>query len=183
MTELALHILDIVQNSIRANAEIIEINISESIDDDDFIIVIKDNGAGMDDAELQQVTDPFFTTRTTRKVGMGIALLKQCAEQTGGSLKITSQKGIGTILEAKLKHRHIDRPILGDIAGTMTLLIGANPLIHFIYTHQTYLSSFELDSLEVKAELEDVPINDPQILKALKELFNENLEMIDASIH
>lgn len=182
MTELALHILDIVQNSIRAKAEKIEITISENPENDLFVIKILDDGMGMDETQVQLVTDPFYTTRTTRKVGMGIALLKQCAEQTGGSLELSSQKGSGTILEAKLKHRHIDRPILGDIAGTMTLLIGANPLIRFIYIHQTPLSSFELDTLEVLEELDDVPINDRDILKALEEMINENLEMIEASL-
>jgi hypothetical protein len=182
MTELSLHILDIVQNSIRAKAGKIEVAISEDTDNDFFVIKIQDDGVGMDETQLQVVTDPFFTTRTTRKVGMGIALLKQCAEQTGGSLKLSSQKGYGTVLEAILRHQHVDRPILGDIAGTMTLLIGANPLIRFIYTHQTMLSSFELDTLEVLEELDDVPINDRDILKALKEMIDENLEMINACL-
>lgn len=183
MTELALHILDIVQNSIRAKACKIEVLIKEDIENDVFNIEIHDDGAGMELDELKMVSDPFFTTRTTRKVGMGISLLKQCAEQTGGSLVLTSRKGEGTQLKVKMHHRHIDRPILGDIAGTMTLLIGANPLIRFIYIHETPLSSFELDTLEVLEELDGVPINDRDILKAIHEMINENLEMIGASLN
>lgn len=182
MTELALNILDIVQNSIRAKASKIEVMIDENIENDHFEITIKDNGEGMDNDQLSGVTDPFFTTRTTRKVGLGISLLKQSAEQTGGHLELTSQKNIGTILKAVFSHKNVDRPILGDIAGTMTLLIGANPQIRFIYTHQTPLSLFEFDTKEVLEELDDVPINDRDILKALKELINENLNMIEATL-
>ena len=183
MNEIALHILDIVQNSIQAQATKIEILISENLTEDLFEIVITDNGKGMTDAQLREVTDPFFTTRTTRKVGMGIALLKQGAEQTGGSLEIKSTVDSGTYLKAVYHHKHVDRPILGDIAGTMTLLIGANPQIHFIYNHQTPLSSFEFDTDEVLEELGGVPVNDPDILKALKELIEENLELIEATIN
>jgi len=182
MTELALNILDIVQNSIRAKASKIEVMIDENIENDHFGITIKDNGEGMDSEQMSEVSDPFFTTRTTRKVGLGISLLKQSAEQTGGRLELSSQKNIGTILHAVFSHKSIDRPVLGDIAGTMTLLIGANPQIRFLYTHQTPLSTFELDTNEVLEELDDIPINDRDILKALKELIIENLNMIEATL-
>lgn len=183
MNEIALHILDIVQNSIRAEASKIEIMIDEDKVKDVFEIVIVDNGKGMTDEQLKEVDDPFFTTRTTRNVGMGIALLKQGAEQTGGRLEVHSEPGKGTQLKAFYHHAHVDRPILGDMAGTMTLLIGANPKIRFIYNHQTNLSSFEFDTNEVLEELDGVPINDAEILKALKELIEENLEMIEATIN
>jgi len=181
MNELALHILDIVQNSISANASIIEVIIDENIDKDLYIIEIQDNGKGMSNEVLQEVSDPFFTTRTTRKVGLGISLLKQIAEQTGGFLKIVSEEGKGTHLTASFSHKHLDRPVLGDIAGTMTLLIGANPQIRFLYIHRTPLSDFEFDTKEVLVELEGTPINHPDILKALKEMIEENLEMIESS--
>ncbi len=181
MNELALHILDIVQNSIAANASVIEVIIDEDQSKDRYLIEINDNGKGMSQEVLQEVADPFFTSRTTRKVGLGISLLKQNAEQTGGSLTITSEEGKGTQLTASFSHKHLDRPVLGDMAGTMTLLIGANPQIRFIYTHRTPLSDFEFDTKEVKEELEGTPINHPDILKALKELIEENLEMIESS--
>lgn len=181
MNEIALHILDIVQNSLRAQATMIEVMINEELSKNIFEIVINDNGKGMTNEQFREVDDPFFTTRTTRKVGMGIALLKQGAEQTGGFLEISSQQGKGTSLKAVYHHHHVDRPVLGDIAGTMTLLIGANPQIRFIYHHRTSLSSFEFDTDEVLVELDGVPINDPAILKALKELIEENLDLIEAT--
>lgn len=183
MKELSLHILDIVQNSISAKANCIEVIIEENETKDLYVIEIVDNGNGVDDKLKDSITDPFFTTRTTRKIGLGISLLKQNAEQTGGSLEIISVKGKGTRLKAIFSFKHYDRPILGDIAGTLTLLIGANPEIRFIYTHRTPLSDFEFDTKEVKKELEGTPISHPDILKALKELISENLDMIEATIN
>jgi hypothetical protein len=180
MTELSLHILDIVQNSISAEASKIEIRINENISDDQYVIEIIDNGKGMDEEMVKNVTDPFFTTRTTRKIGVGLSLFKQNAEQTGGNMIIGSKAGEGTIVKAAFGYNHIDRLPLGDMAGTMTLLIGANPKIRFIYTHNTPLSEFEFDTNEVKEELGNVPINHPDILKVLKIMIEENLEMIEA---
>lgn len=183
MNEIALHILDIVQNSIRAQATKIEVMINEVPGENLYEMIINDNGKGMTDTQLKEVEDPFFTTRTTRKVGMGIALLKQNAEQTGGRLEVKSEPRNGTVLKAVFQHQHVDRPVLGDMAGTMTLLIGANPQIRFIYSHQTPLSTFDFDTDEVLEELDGVPINDPEILRALKELIEENLELIEATIN
>lgn len=183
MNEIALHILDIVQNSIRAQATKIEVMINEVPGENLYEMIINDNGKGMTDTQLKEVEDPFFTTRTTRKVGMGIALLKQNAEQTGGRLEVKSEPQNGTVLKAVFQHQHVDRPVLGDMAGTMTLLIGANPQIRFIYSHQTPLSTFDFDTDEVLEELDGVPINDPEILRALKELIEENLELIEATIN
>ena len=181
MTELSLYILDIVQNSISAEATRVDIVVEEDQRNDKYIITIADNGKGMDAETLTKVSDPFFTTRTTRKVGVGISLFKQNAEQTGGSFSIESEPGKGTKVSVIFGFSHLDRPILGDIAGTITLLIGANPQIRFIYIHKTALSDFEFDTKEAKEELEGVPINHPDILKALKELIADNLEIIEAS--
>ncbi len=180
MTELSLHILDIVQNSISAEANKIEIRIEEDIPNNRYVITISDNGRGMDEETLSHVTDPFFTTRTTRKVGVGISLFQQNAELTGGNLSIDSVVGKGTKVTAIFGYNHIDRLPLGDMAGTMTLLIGANPKIRFIYNHITPLSDFEFDTIEVLEELGKVPINHPDILKVLKEMIKENLELIEA---
>jgi anti-sigma regulatory factor (Ser/Thr protein kinase) len=180
MKELSLHILDIVQNSISAQAYKIEIIIDENISEDQYVITIIDNGKGMDEEMLKNVTDPFFTTRTTRDVGVGLSLFKQNAEQTGGTLTIESKPGEGTTVKAVFGFKHIDRLPLGDMAGTMTLLIGANPKIRFIYNHNTPLSEFEFDTNEVREELGKIPINHPDILKALKEMIEENLDMIEA---
>jgi hypothetical protein len=180
MNEISLHILDIVQNSITAEASKIEIRIDENIPNNEYVIEIIDNGKGMNEEMLKNVTDPFFTTRTTRNVGVGLSLFKQNAEQTGGSMTIESKSGEGTKVKAIFVYDHIDRLPLGDMAGTMTLLIGANPKIRFIYTHNTSLSEFEFDTKEVLEELGKVPINHPDILKALNEMIKENLEMIEA---
>lgn len=182
MQELSLHILDIIQNSVRANATKIELNVTENPKLDQYLIVINDNGCGVDKETLDLLSDPFYTTRTTRKVGLGISLFKHSAEQTGGTLDITSEEGKGTCLTASLSYNHIDRPAMGDIAGTMTLLIASYPQIHFIYNHHTPISDFEFDTNEVKAELEGVPINNAKIIKFLKELIDDNLEMIGANL-
>ncbi|HPB05634.1 MAG TPA: ATP-binding protein [Prolixibacteraceae bacterium] len=181
MTELSLHILDIVQNSIRAEANTIEITINEQISEDRYTIIITDNGSGMDEETLKNAIDPFFTTRTTRKVGIGLSLFKQNAELSGGTMTVESKLGQGTKVSALFGFSHIDRLPLGDMAGTMTLLIGANPKIRFIYNHITQLSDFEFDTNEVLEELGKVPINHPDILKALKEMIEENLDMIEAA--
>lgn len=182
MQELSLHILDIVQNSVVANATQITVEVTENPKSDAYIIEIIDNGSGIDAETLTQIADPFYTTRTTRKVGMGIALLKHSAEQTGGTLSIESEEGAGTKIKALFSFGHIDRPIMGDIAGTMTLLIGSYPLIRFIYNHHTPLSDFEFDTKEVKVELEGVPINKPEILRFLKELIKDNLAWVEAKL-
>lgn len=183
MEELSLHIMDIVQNSIRANASKIEVTVSENIDNNQFCIEIKDNGDGMDELFLKKVTNPFVTSRTTRKVGLGISLLMQNAELAGGNLTIQSKLNEGTILATNFEHNHLDRPILGDIAGTMTLLIGANPQIRFIYLHKTAKSEFRLDSEELRKELDGAPLEIPEIHRAVRELINENLKEIEATIN
>ena len=131
MKDLSSHMMDIVQNSIRAEASWIQIRICEDPEADLFLIEIQDNGCGMDEATLARVRDPFFTSRTVRKVGLGIPLLQQNAERTGGKVSIVSQPGQGTTLTARFGHSHLDRPPLGDVAETLTLLAAANPAIHF----------------------------------------------------
>lgn len=182
MQELSLHILDIIQNSVRANATRIELNVTENPKSNKYLIVINDNGCGVGKETLEQLCDPFYTTRTTRKVGMGISLFKHSAEQTGGTVDITSEEGEGTCLTASFSYNHIDRPSMGDIAGTMTLLIASYPQIRFIYNHHTPLSDFEFDTNEVNAELEGVPINNVKIINFLKNLINDNLDMIGANL-
>ncbi|MCF8360173.1 MAG: ATP-binding protein [Prolixibacteraceae bacterium] len=182
MKELSLHILDIVQNAITAQSDLIEVVVDENEKTDTYTITINDNGKGMDEEMIKKVTDPFFTSRTTRKVGVGISLFKQNAEQAGGHFSIDSKIGEGTKVRAVFQLSNIDRPIMGDIAGTMTLLIGANPDIRFIYTHKTGMGDFELDTKQVLEELEGVPISHPDILRSLKELITENLDMIAAKI-
>jgi anti-sigma regulatory factor (Ser/Thr protein kinase) len=181
MKDLALHILDILQNSVTAGATLIELEINEIPTKDTYSVKFTDNGKGMDAAMVQQVTDPFFTTRTTRKVGLGLPLLKQNAEQSGGSLHISSTQGNGTMVEAIFGYSHIDRLPTGDIAGTLALTVSSYPSIEFIYTHNTPEGTFIFDTKEIKETLEDVPISNPQVIAFMKDLIRENLEAIKAS--
>lgn len=178
MKDLSMHIMDIIQNSVRAEASLVELKITESFKDDMFSIAIKDNGFGMSEEVLAKAIDPFFTTRTTRKVGLGLSLLKQNAEQTGGGMEISSKEGEGTELEAVFSYKHLDRPSLGDIAGTMVLLVGANPEMDFIYTHITDDGEYVFDTKEVKEVLDGMPVSDPNIMQYLKEMIKENLNTL-----
>jgi anti-sigma regulatory factor (Ser/Thr protein kinase) len=178
MKDLAMHILDIIQNSVRAKASCVELEIVENPKDDLFTITIKDDGVGMSPELLAKVSDPFFTTRTTRKVGLGLSLLKQNAEQTGGSMKIESEEGKGTSLKAVFSYSHLDRPDLGDIAGTMVLLMVANPKMEFLYTHRGVKGQYLFNTKEVKEILEGVPLSDPKIMSHLKEMIKTNINTL-----
>jgi hypothetical protein len=181
MKDLALHILDILQNSVTAGATLIELQIDEIPSRDKYLVKFIDNGKGMDEEMVQNVTDPFFTTRTTRRVGLGLPLLKQNAERTGGSLIINSRPGEGTVIETQFVYSHIDRLPTGDIAGTMALTVSSYPTIDFKYTHTTPQGTFKFDTLEIKEELGDLPISNPQVISFIKELINDNLKEIKAS--
>jgi anti-sigma regulatory factor (Ser/Thr protein kinase) len=179
MQELALHILDIAQNSIVANASMISIEIAEDLRNDFLTITIGDNGKGMTVEEIRMVTDPYFTSRTTRNVGMGLPLFKHSAQQASGSLVVSSEPGKGTEIIAVFRHSHIDRPPLGDIAGVVKLLIGANPVIDFIYRHKKEDKEYILDSREVKRVLEGVSVSNPEVLKYIGDMVKENLREIN----
>ncbi len=178
MQELALHILDIVQNSITANANLIKIEIAEDIRNDFLTITISDNGKGMTVEEIRMVTDPWFTSRTTRRVGMGLPLLKHSVQQAAGSLVVSSEPGNGTEVIAVFRHAHIDRPPLGDLAGVIKLLIGANPGIDFFYRHKKGDREYILDSREVKTILEGVSVSNPEVMNYIGEMVKENLREI-----
>jgi len=180
MKDLSLHILDIVQNSLVADSTEVYIGCTQDATNETLSLAIQDNGKGMCTETLQKVTDPFFTTRTTRKVGMGIPLLKQNAEATGGSFKIESCKGEGTKLEATFGLNHVDRPPLGDLPGVVVLIAGANPAIRFKYVHSVGEKCYVFDTLEVSKVLDGLPINNAEVLRFLKEMITENLLEIKA---
>lgn len=178
MQEISLNILDIAQNSIRAGALLIEISIEENPDKDVFSFFVKDNGCGMSEELLKNVMDPFVTTRTTRRVGLGISLLRAGAQATGGDVEIESELGKGTKLTATFAYSHIDRQPLGDIASAMVSLIGMNPDIDFIYKHSFQENSFTLDTRELKGILGDVKLSEPSVALWIGEYINENLTQI-----
>lgn len=176
MVELSLHILDIVQNSVSAGADKIEIEIIENSQEDRLSIIIRDNGKGMSQDIVDKVLDPYTTSRTSRKVGMGIPLLNDACISTGGKLTIDSELGKGTVVQSVLGLTHIDRQPLGDMAGVVVMLISANPSIRFIYSHTKNNNNFTLDTDEVKEVLEGVPIETPEVGRMLKEMINSNLD-------
>jgi hypothetical protein len=178
MKDFSEHILDLVQNSIRAKATLIEVSVTESKISNLYWIGISDNGTGMNEETLKQVADPFYTSRTTRKVGLGIPLFKQNAELTGGSFKISSVQGKGTQISAGFVNNHLDRLPVGDLVGTYMLLISANPDLNFLITHTTDSGIYIFDTREVKSLLGDAPINDPSVRTFLKEMIQENINAI-----
>lgn len=174
MRELSLNVLDIAQNSISAGADLIEIEILESTARNELIIGIYDNGKGMTKEQLEAVRDPFFTTRTTRKVGMGIPLFKMAAEMTGGHLSIESEVGIGTRVKAQFRTDHLDFIPVGDMASTMVTLITMNEHIDFIYSRSLEENRFTLDTRNLKEILAGVPFSEPAITAWLKDYIKEN---------
>ena len=181
MLELSLHILDIVNNSVKAGSKLIEIDVNENINENLLSIMIKDDGCGMDKDFLEDVTNPFKTTRTTRKVGMGLSLFKAAAENTGGHLKIESEKGVGTVVETDFVYNHIDRQPLGDMGETMVSLISGNETVDFLYTHKVNGKSFRVDTREIKQILGgEISLGSPEIVIWLKDYITEGLNEIKA---
>ena len=178
MREISLHILDLVQNSISADASVINLTINESPDSNFLSFVIEDNGKGMSEEFLKRVTDPFVTSRTTRSVGMGISLTKAACLATNGSFDITSKLGEGTKLVAGFEYNHIDRQPLGDVAETVSTLIMMNPDVDFNYKHIYNNNEFLVSTMEIKNTLGDVPINELSVINWIKEYINENLTLI-----
>lgn len=177
MTELSLHILDIVQNSIKANATLIEININEDVKNNLLAIHIIDNGCGMDKDFLSDVVNPFRTTRTTRKVGLGLSLFKNACEQTGGSFEITSELGCGTKVSAVFVYDSIDRQPIGDMASTISTIIGSNDKIDYIYTHSYNEQSFEFSTKEIRKVLgEEISLSEIDVLNWIEGYINEETE-------
>lgn len=174
MRELSLNVLDIVQNSILAKATVIEIELFEHIEKDLLEINIFDNGKGMTEEQVKSVIDPFFTTRTTRKVGLGIPLFKMAAEMSGGRLDIKSEIGKGTRVYTSYGYSNVDRMPVGDMNGTVSMLIRMNPDIDFVYTHSINEKSYVLDTRELRKQLEDVPLDTPDVIEWIEEYLNEN---------
>ncbi|MCL3780441.1 ATP-binding protein [Prolixibacteraceae bacterium JC049] len=181
MKELALHILDIAQNSIRANATLVEIEIEDNLNDNRYQISIIDDGTGMDEDTIQKAIDPFYTSRTTRKVGLGLSMFKQNAEMCDGTFDVKSKLGEGSKVTATFIHNHLDRPVLGDIAGVVLMLVYANPELDFIYRHSTNNGEYIFNTWEVKEQLGEVPINTPEVKRYLEEMIRENLVEIGSN--
>lgn len=178
MRDLSLHLLDIIQNSVKAGAQRIEVVVDAAPADNRLRLQVIDNGCGMSPELLRRVTDPFVTTRTTRSVGLGIPLLKEQCELTGGSLMLKSEVGKGTTLTADLGLDSIDRLPLGEIGETWTVLIMADPTIDYLLTLLSPGQRFDLDLSEIRQQLLDVPISESSVLEWIRTCIEEQQEII-----
>lgn len=175
MNELSLYILDLVQNSIEAGATFVKIEVIEDLEKDIFSILIEDNGRGIPKEVIDKVADPFYTTRKTRKVGLGLALASQLAKDCNGKFSIDSSKS-GTKIKIELQHSHIDRPPLGNIVDTLLSLICGAPDINFIYIHKIGKKEFVFDTSKLKNILgEGIPLNLPSVQMFIKEKLSKGL--------
>ena len=183
MKELSLNILDIAENSVKAKASLIEILLTQ--EENILTLIIRDDGVGMSKEVLEGVTNPFYTTRTTRKVGLGIPLLKMAAEQTGGTLTVESVSenddniNHGTTVTAVFYTDHIDFTPLGDVVSTITTLIQGHPDFDFLFIHKTDEREVTLDTRELRTVLEGVPLNSYDVIKWIEEFLSEQYNPIN----
>ena len=182
MRELSLNILDIAQNSVSAKASLIKIIIDENTVLHTMSIIIDDDGCGMDAEQLERVKDPFFTTRTTRKVGMGVPLFKMAAEMTGGSFCIESAPGEGTTVRAVFKTDSIDFTPLGDIASTVVTLVTMNTNIDFLYRYICDGREFELSTVQMKELLGGVSLAEPEVAAWMRDYLKEQTQIIHGGV-
>ena len=176
MQELSMNILDVAQNSVSAGASRIAINVSINNDEDLLVITIEDNGKGMSQEVLEKVTDPFFTTRTTRDVGLGVPFFKMAAEMADGEFEINSKDGQGTTVKASFVYSHIDRAPMGELAETMGQFICLNEEIEISFTYTVNDVKFQVSSGEFTSVLEGVPLNTPDIMLFICGYLKENME-------
>jgi hypothetical protein len=183
MREIALHLLDIAENSVAAEGKNISVHVHENMSQDRLSACVIDDGRGMDSKTVEQVQDPFYTTRTTRNVGLGIPLLKLAAEQAEGSFSLQSEPGKGAWVEAEFRHSHIDRMPLGDLASTFLTLLISHPQIDWTFLYRlTEINGksrdFLFESAELKSELGDISLTEPEVLTFLRGIFEEGIEEV-----
>jgi len=186
MREIALHLLDVAENSVTANAKNITLTVCEDLQGDRLTVSVVDDGKGMSAEMAASVVDPFVTSRTTRKVGLGIPFFKAAAEACNGSLVINSEIGKGTRLDVEFQHSHIDRMPLGDLSSTMLTLFVASPQIHWLFDYSAISANgeteekFELDTQPIMAELSDMPLTEPAVLAFIREYIESGVARVRA---
>ncbi|MFH1481472.1 MAG: ATP-binding protein [Pseudomonadota bacterium] len=174
MEDLSLHILDIAENALNAGASLIEIKVMDHPGENTLQITVRDNGRGMHEDMVKKVWDPFVTTRTTRRVGLGLSLLQQAAQQGGGRFHVTSEPGRGTEVRVEFQRDHLDRKPLGDMGATLVSLISGNPDVDFIFESNYDGQEIELDTREIRLQLDEtIPINSPPVLHLIKDLLGK----------
>ncbi|EYE88454.1 histidine kinase [Fervidicella metallireducens AeB] len=177
MRELSLHIMDIAENSVTAGADLIEITIEENRNEDYLLILVKDNGSGIDEEMLKDITDPFVTTRKTRRVGLGLSLFEAACVRCDGYLKVESKKHYGTKITAFMKYNHIDRAPLGKVEETILSLL-LYDRIDLIYRHIINEKEFIFETKEIK-KIVGEDINSPEILQWIKEYISQNINALE----
>jgi anti-sigma regulatory factor (Ser/Thr protein kinase) len=181
MREIALHLLDIAENSVAAQSRNICMAVYENLQSDLLLVSVADDGRGMSEKTAQQVLDPFYTTRTTRKVGLGIPLLKLAAEMSEGELNLITEQGKGTKVTASFRHSHIDRMPLGDLSMTFLTLLISYPHIHWVFIYQItdrlgQIHEFNFDDCELKETLDNMSMTEPSILKFVRSMLEEGIK-------
>jgi len=187
MKDISLHVLDLSENSVSAGASLVTISIIEETAEDRLILRIEDDGRGMDKEFLEKVKDPFVTTRTSRKVGLGIPLMQAACRRCDGDLVIESEKNVGTRLTATFKRSHIDRAPIGNMAETMVSLVlagsGQDKIIDFVYRHVIDNEEFCMDTREIRKALgNEVSLGEPDVLMWIKDFINEGLENLRGGV-
>ncbi len=178
MRDLALHLLDVAENSITANATRVDIEVSENTCADRLWMTVIDNGHGMDEVTAARVLDPFVTSRTTRHVGLGLPLLKEAAEACNGHLALSSRIACGTRLDVEFQLSHIDCPPLGDLVGTWLALEVGFPTVHWVFNYDVDGRHFQFDDADFKRELGEDNLSEPEVLSYLRETFVGGLESV-----
>ena len=178
MRELSLHVLDVLENALAAGATLIDLEITESSASNRLTISVTDNGRGMDHEMLARVSDPFFSTRTTRNVGLGLPLFKVAAQRCNGDLTVWSQPGVGTRVVAEFQRDHLDRAPLGDMLSTLLGVLLSDRLHDLRYEHRVDGRAFTLDTRELREVLEDVPLNSYDVMEWIRGNLQEQYEML-----
>lgn len=179
MTEISLNILDIAENSVTAGAKLICITVDADFSKNCLTVIISDNGCGMTSEQIEKVTDPFYTTRTTRKVGLGVPFFKAAAKTAGGSFKITSKVGVGTEITATFEINNIDRMPLGDIVSTIHTLVIQHLDVDFLFTYKVNKKSFVMNTAEFREILGDIPFNTPDVSNYIRNFLRENVSEVN----
>ena len=181
MKEIALHLLDLAENSVSAHAKNVRIDVREDFRVNQLVTVVEDDGDGMSEEVVKQVVDPFYTSRTERKVGLGIPLFKASAESCHGGMTISSRPGVGTKVEASFQHSHIDRMPLGDLPSTFLTLVLTHPEVHWVFKYsfnppyKSTARTFEFDDQPVKEALQDVPLTHPDVITFIRSSLEEGI--------
>ncbi len=176
MLELSMHIMDIVENSIRAEASEVHISIEEDRRKNLLVIEIRDNGRGMDEELVERSLDPFVTTKESGRVGLGLSMMAEAAKRSGGGIKIESHPGRGTDVRAEFGLTHIDRQPLGNIVETLVTLIIGCPDVEFYYRYHKEENDFFWSTKRIKKKFGGLSRSSPEVIEFVREELNRSIE-------